>query len=125
MTRVWSMPIDLNDPDDRRVATWLAAQRDPVVAVKKLVLTTAAGQEPPARLMGLVPSLLQEVRALRAEMNQSRPADTSNPASEAVLSELRALRADLARVGTKELSHIPAPPEDPESSQRLDRMFNP
>jgi hypothetical protein len=125
MTRVWSMPIDLNDPDDRRVATWLAAQRDPVVAVKKLVLTTAAGQEPPARLMGLVPSLLQEVRALRAEMNQSRAADTSNPASEAVLSELRALRADLARVGTKELSHVPAPPEDPESTQRLDRMFNP
>jgi len=125
MTRVWSMPIDLNDPDDRRVATWLAAQRDPVVAVKKLVLTTSAGQEPPARLMSLVPTLLQEVRALRAEMNQSHAADTSNPTSEAILSELRALRADLARVGTRELSHIPAPPEDPESSQRLDRMFNP
>ena len=124
MARMWSMPIDLNDPDDRRVATWLAAQRDPVVAVKKLVLTTAAGQEPPARLMGLVPSLLQEVRALRAEMNQSRATDTSNPASEAVLSELRALRADLARVGTKELNHVPPPPEDPESAQRLDRMFN-
>ncbi len=125
MTRVWSMPIDLNDPDDRRVATWLAAQRDPVVAVKKLVLTTAAGQEPPARLMSLVPSLLQEVRALRAEMNQSRTADTSNPAGEAILSELRALRADLARVGTRELSHVPPPTEDPESAQRLDRMFNP
>lgn len=118
------MPIDLNDPDDRRVATWLAAQHDPVAAVKKLVLTTAAGQEPPARLMSLVPSLLQEVRALRAEMNRARTGDSSNPSNEAVLHELRALRADLARVGTKELDYIPPPPEDPESAQRLDSLFS-
>lgn len=124
MTRVWSMPIDLNDPDDRRVATWLAAQRDPVAAVKKLILATAAGQEPPARLMGLVPSLLQEVRALRSEMNQTRAGDVPDQANEAVLNELRALRADLARVGAKELGQVPPPPEDPESARRLDTLFD-
>lgn len=124
MTRVWSMPVDLNDPEDRRVATWLAAQRDPVVAVKKLILATAAGQEPPARLMGLVPSLLQEVRALRSEIHQSRPNNSPDSSNAEVLSELRALRADLARVGTKELSEIPPPPEDPESARRLDSLFS-
>jgi hypothetical protein len=118
------MPIDLNDPDDRRVATWLAAQRDPVAAVKKLILATAAGQEPPARLMGLVPSLLQEVRALRSEMNQTRAGDVPDQANEAVLNELRALRADLARVGAKELGQVPPPPEDPESARRLDTLFD-
>jgi hypothetical protein len=118
------MPVDLNDPDDRRVATWLAAQRDPVAAVKKLILATAAGQEPPARLMGLVPSLLQEVRALRSEMHQARPNNSPDFSNAEVLSELRALRADLARVGTKELSEIPPPPEDPESARRLDSLFN-
>lgn len=124
MTRVWSMPVDLNDPEDRRVATWLAAQRDPVAAVKKLILATAAGQEPPARLMGLVPSLLQEVRALRSEMHQTRPNNAPEMSNAEVLNELRALRADLARVGTKELSEIPPPPEDPESARRLDTLFS-
>ncbi len=124
MTRVWNMPVDLNDPDDRRVATWLAAQRDPVAAVKKLILATSAGQEPPARLMGLVPSLLQEVRALRSEMHQSNPNNSSESSNTEVLNELRALRADLARVGTKELGEIPPPPEDPESARRLDGLFS-
>ncbi len=124
MTRVWTMPVDLNDPEDRRVATWLAAQRDPVAAVKKLILATSAGQEPPARLMGLVPSLLQEVRALRSEMSQSHPNNSPEMSNAEVLSELRALRADLARVGAKELGEIPPPPEDPESARRLDGLFS-
>jgi hypothetical protein len=122
MARAWSMPIDLNDPEDRRVATWLAAQPNPAVAVKKLILAAASGKEPPARLIDLVPSILQEVRALRAEVNQTN--QQSNPSYEEILYELRALRADLARVGPKELGKVAPPPEDPESSKRLDTLFN-
>ncbi len=124
MTRVWTMPVDLNDPEDRQVATWLAAQRDPVAAVKKLILATSAGQEPPARLMGLVPSLLQEVRALRNEMSQSNSDNSPEMSNTEVLNEVRALRADLARVRNKELGEVPPPPEDPESAQRLDKLFS-
>jgi hypothetical protein len=122
MARAWSMPIDLNDSEDRRVATWLAAQPNPAVAVKKLILAAASGKESPARLIDLVPSILQEVRALRAEVNQTN--QQSNPSYEQVLYELRALRADLARVGPKELGKVAPPPEDPESTKRLDTLFN-
>ena len=116
------MPIDLDDPDDRRVATWLAAQASPAAAVKRLILAAAAGKESPARLIDLVPSILQEVRALRAEVDRSEtPID---PAHEAILDELRALRADLSRVGSKGWGEVPPPPEDPVSSQRLDNLFS-
>jgi len=118
------MPIDLNDPEDRRVATWLAAQAKPAVAVKKLILQAASGEQSPNRLIDLVPSILQEVQALRVELNEARARDRSNPSHEAILYELRALRADLARVGPKELGKISPPPEDPESAQRLDTLFN-
>jgi hypothetical protein len=124
MARVWSMSIDLNDPEDRRVATWLAAQPAPAVAVKKLILATAAGQEPSNRLIDLVPSILQEVRALRSEVSQVRASGQPDPLYEAVLHELRALRADLARVGPKELGKVQPPPEDPESAWRLDNLFS-
>jgi hypothetical protein len=123
MARAWSMPIDLNDPEDRRVATWLAAQSNPVAAVKKLILVAAAGKEPPARLVDLLPAILQEVRALRVEVNQA--GQGPDPSYAEVLHELRALRADLARVGPQDLGKVPPPPEDPESSRRLDTLFNP
>jgi hypothetical protein len=122
MARAWSMPIDLNDPEDRRVATWLAAQSNPAAAVKKLILAAATGKEPPARLVDLVPSILQEVRTLRAEM--SRADQQPDPLHREVLHELRALRADLARVGPKELGKVAPPPEDDESARRLDTMFS-
>ena len=125
MTRVWSMPIDLNDPEDRRVATWLAAQSKPAEAVKRLILQRAAGEEPQSRLLDLVPPILQEVRALRAELHQARSSDQSGPSHEEIVYELRALRADLARVGPKELGKVAPPPEDPDSAQRLDTLFGP
>jgi hypothetical protein len=124
MTRVWSMPIDLDDPEDRRVATWLAAQPNPAIAVKKLILDASSGNESPARLLELVPSILHEVRALRTELDQARADEASPPWHEEVLYELRALRADLARAGPKELGRVSPPPEDPESAQRLDALFN-
>jgi hypothetical protein len=124
MARTWSMPIDLNDPEDRRVATWLAAQASPATAVKRLILAAAAGKEPPARLIDLVPSILQEVRALRADVNRSQASDQIDPLSEAILNELRALRADLAREGAKGWGRVQPPPEDPESAQRLDNLFS-
>lgn len=124
MTRMWSMPIDLNDPEDRRIATWLAAQAKPAVAVKKLISQAASGEQSPNRLIDLVPSILQEVHALRVELNEARARDQSNPSHEEILYELRALRADLARVGPKELGKVAPPPEDPESAQRLDTLFN-
>ena len=123
MARVWSMPINLNDPQDRRVATWLAGQSNPTAAVKKLILDAAAGTEPPTQLLDLVPTILQEVQALRAELKQARAGDQSNPADEEILYQLRALRADLARVGPKELGKVSPPPEDPESARRLDTLF--
>lgn len=121
MARVWSMPIDLNDPEDRRVATWLAAQSHPAKAVKKLILAAAAGKEPTERLIELVPVILQEVRTLRAELNQSD--HNPDPVQDEILFQIRALRADLARVGPKELGKVSPPPEDPESAQRLDTLF--
>ena len=124
MARVWSMPIDLNDPEDRRVATWLAAQPKPAVAVKRLILQATSGEQPQNRLLDLVPSILQEVRALRTELNEARARDQSNPSQEEILYELRALRADLARVGPTELGKVSPPPEDPESAQRLDTLFD-
>ena len=124
MARVWSMPIDLNDPDDRRVATWLAALSSPAAAVKKLIMNTAANQEPETQVLDLVPIVLQEVRALRTEVEQALTEDQPAPLHEEVLRELRALRADLARVGPKELGKVSPPPEDPEAAQRLDNLFN-
>lgn len=124
MARVWSMPIDLNDPDDRRVATWLAAQSSPAAAVKKLIMDTALDQEPKTQVLDLVPIVLQEVRALRTEVEQALTEDPPAPLHEEVLRELRALRADLARVGPKELGKVSPPPEDPEAAQRLDNLFN-
>lgn len=124
MARIWSMPVDLNDPEDRRIAAWLAAQPAPAAAVKKLILAAAAGQEPPSRLLDLLPALLQEVRALRSDVRQARASNAPDPAVAAVLTELRALRADLARVGPKELGKVKPPPEDPESARRLDTMFS-
>jgi hypothetical protein len=115
------MPIDLNDPADRRVATWLAAQPNPAAAVKKLILSAAAGKEPANRLIDLVPVLLQEIRALRVEVNQACANDKPDPSHEIILNELRALRADLSRIGP---SKVEPPPEDPESAQRLDTLFN-
>lgn len=123
MARVWSMPIDLNDPQDRRVATWLAAQSNPTAAVKKLILDTAAGAEPSTQLLDLLPAILQEVQALRAELKQAQAGDQPDPADEEILYQLRALRADLARVGPKELGKVSPPPEDPESARRLDTLF--
>lgn len=127
MPRVWSMPIDLSDPQDRQVATWLAAQPDPATAVKKLILAAATGKTPPARLIDLVPSILQEVQALRAEVhhnhNQNHNHSPSDPPYAEVLHELRALRADLARVGAGELPAVQPPPENPESGRRLDALF--
>lgn len=123
MARVWSMPIDLNDPQDRRVATWLAAQPNPTAAVKKLILDTAAGAEPSTQLLDLLPAILQEVQALRAELKQAQAGDQPDPADEEILYQLRALRADLARVGPKELGKVSPPPEDPESARRLDTLF--
>ena len=122
MPRAWSMPIDLNDPQDRRVATWLAAQANPAAAVKKLILTAAAGRESTERLTELLPLILQELRALRADLDRADP--QPDPVQDEILFQIRALRADLARVGTKELSSIPPPPEDPESARRLDTLFN-
>lgn len=124
MARVWSMPIDLDDPEDRRVATWLAAQSSPASAVKKLILQAVADENAPDQLLDLVPSILQEVQALRAELNQARANDQPAPSYADVLHELRALRADLARVGPAELGRISPPPEDPESARRLDTLFN-
>jgi hypothetical protein len=124
MARTWSMPIDLNDPEDRRVATWLAAQSNPAIAVKRLILAAAAGKEPPARLIDLVPTILQEVRALRADVNQANANDQVDPLSEAILNELRALRADLARGASMGWGRVQPPPEDPESAQRLDNLFS-
>jgi len=118
------MPIDLNDPEDRRVATWLAAQPKPGVAVTRLILQATAGEQPQNRLLDLVPSILQEVRALRMELNEARTRDQSNPSQEEILYELRALRADLARVGPAQLGKVSPPPEDPESAQRLDTLFD-
>jgi len=117
------MPIDLNDPQDRRVATWLAAQSNPTAAVKKLILDTAAGAEPSTQLLDLLPAILQEVQALRAELKQAQAGDQPDPADEEILYQLRALRADLARVGPKELGKVSPPPEDPESARRLDTLF--
>jgi hypothetical protein len=124
MARVWSMPIDLSDPDDRRVATWLAAQSSPAIAVKKLIMEAAADRETEAQVLDLVPIVLQEVRVLRAEVEQALTEDQPAPLHEEVLRELRALRADLARVGPKELGKVSPPPEDPKAAQRLDNLFN-
>jgi hypothetical protein len=118
------MPIDLNDPADRRVATWLAAQPNPAAAVKKLILSAAAGKETANRLIDLVPIILQEMRALRAEVNQACANDQPDPSHELIFNELRALRADLSRVGPQGTNKIEPPPEDPESSRRLDTLFN-
>jgi len=90
--------------------------------VKKLILAAAAGKTPPARIIDLVPSILQEVKALRAEVNQNHP--PSDPPYNKVLHELRALRADLARLGTGELHAVQPPPENPESAHRLDTLFS-
>jgi hypothetical protein len=122
MARAWSMPIDLNNPEDRRVATWLAAQPSPAAAVKKLILAAVAGKESPERLVELIPAVLQEVRALRAELRQMD--GQPDPVDDEILFQLRALRADLARVGPKELGQVPPPPEDPQSAQRLDTLFS-
>jgi hypothetical protein len=116
------MPINLNDPEDRQVATWLAAQSNPAAAVKELILNAVAGQESPARLIDLLPSILQEVRALRVEMNRTE--QQPSHLHEDVLYELRALRGDLARVGPKDLGKVAPPPEDPDSARRLDSMFH-
>jgi hypothetical protein len=124
MVRMWSMPIDLDDPEDRQVATWLAAQPSPAQAVKTLIRKAEAGQEPSDRWLKLVPYILREVRALRAELNQVQAGGPSDALHEEVLYELRALRADLARVGPKELGKVTPPPEDPESAQRLDALFH-
>ena len=115
------MPVDLNDPADRRVATWLAAQPNPAAAVKKLILSAAAGKEPANRLIDLVPVLLQEIRALRVEVNQACANDQPDPSQQIILNELRALRADLSRIGPNK---VEPPPEDPESARRLDTLFN-
>jgi hypothetical protein len=124
MARVWSMPIDLNDPEDRRVATWLAAQSRPAEAVKRLILQAAAGKEPPGGVIEATAPILREVRTLRAELKQAQASLQSNPSYEDVLYELRALRADLARVGPQELGKVAPPPEDPESARRLDTLFD-
>jgi hypothetical protein len=115
------MPIDLDDPEDRRVATWLAAQSSPAAAVKKLILATAAGKAPADRLVDLLPTILQEVRALRAEVRQSQ--HQTDPVYEALFVELRALRADLARSEQGGRGVVEPPPEDPEAAQRLDTLF--
>ncbi len=122
MARAWSMPIDLDNSEDRRVATWLAAQSNPAAAVKKLILTAAAGKEPTERLVELLPFILQEVRMLRAELKQTD--HEPDPVQDEILFQIRALRADLARVGPKELGRVMPPPEDPESTQRLDTLFS-
>jgi hypothetical protein len=116
------MPIDLDNSEDRRVATWLAAQSNPAAAVKKLILTAAAGKEPTERLVELLPFILQEVRMLRAELKQTD--HEPDPVQDEILFQIRALRADLARVGPKELGRVMPPPEDPESTQRLDTLFS-
>jgi hypothetical protein len=123
MARTWSMPIDVNNPEDRRVAKWLIAQSDPATAVKKLILKAEERKDSPARLLEMVPSILKEVQALRAELNQVRAGQRSARASEEILYELRALRADLARTGPKDLGQVAPPPEDPESARRLDSLF--
>jgi len=122
MARAWSMPIDLNDPEDRRVATWLAAQSNPAAAVKKLILAAAAGKEPTERLIELLPFILQELRGLRAELKQTDP--DPDPVQDEILFQIRALRADLARVGPRDLGKVMPPPEDPKSAQRLDTLFD-
>lgn len=123
MARVWSMPIDLNEPEDRRVATWLAAQSSPAESVKRLILQAAAGKESLEGMIEATAPILREVRTLRAELKQAQSNQKSDLSFEDVLYELRALRADLARVGPKELGKVTPPPEDPESARRLDTLF--
>jgi hypothetical protein len=117
------MPIDPNNAQDRRVAKWLIAQPNPTDAVKKLILKALEGRDSPDRLLELMPSILTEVKSLRSELNRIRDSQQSPKSYEEILYELRALRADLARVGPKELGKVAPPPEDPESRQRLDSLF--
>jgi hypothetical protein len=124
MAQVLPLPIDLNDPKDREVASWLAEQADPANAVKRLILEAAANEEAPRKMLDLVPLILREVRTIRAEMSEHSGNGGPEVPQDEVIHELRALRADLARVGPKELGRVSPPPEDPDSAHRLDTLFS-
>jgi hypothetical protein len=123
MAQIWRLPIDLDDPQDRQVATWLAAQPDPTTVVKKLILKAANGKDPTNDVLDLIPIILHEVRALHADVHQAQDNEQPDEAQLKIYRELRALRADLARVEAQETSHIPPPPENPDAARRLDNLF--
>jgi hypothetical protein len=124
MARTWPLPLDLDKPQDRQVAAWIAAQSNPTNAVKKLILDAAEGKCSSNGQLDLVPIILRELRALRAEVDQNHTGEQLEETQAKVFRELRALRADLSRVGPQELGEVSPPPEEPDSTRRLDTLFS-
>ncbi len=94
MSLTVTLNFDLQKSHHRRVAEWLSAQSDPVDALSRLLAATDEGARRVAQWEELILLLSKETREMSARL------------------------ADLSPEAQLEV------PEDPESAQRLDSMFD-